>query len=176
MTEPEQQSQEAGASAGATETVMMSSALPAGGLLGAAPSGPSRHCIRNTKPPACANARRSVNVRSPGYDGNTSMIGLPVTGAPTNDGVRRGELERQAVYLGKWFHLMPPQDHPTGLEPRSAKTASVQLRREIEQGNCMGMHGACPCSASPNQHLGRETEAYGPLASAPPCVGCTRKG
>lgn len=56
---------------------------------------------------------------------DSATIDLPVAGTPTNHGVRWGQLHCQAVYLGKRFRLMPPQDHSEGLEPVSS---SVQPR------------------------------------------------
>ena len=56
------------------------------------------------------------------------MIGLAVANTPPKHGVRRGKPERQAVYLGKRFRLMPPQDH-SGEEPSptSRRDATVLL-------------------------------------------------
>ena len=69
---------------------------------------------------ACAEAAKDGNQMVAGEIGERplselgsqhQLIGLPVASTPTNHGVRRGKLERHAIYLGKRFRLMPPQDH-----------------------------------------------------------------
>lgn len=37
---------------------------------------------------------------------------LPVASTPANNAVRRGQFERQSVYLRKWFRLMPRTRQP----------------------------------------------------------------
>ena len=44
----------------------------------------------------------------------------------TDDRVWCGEQHRRAIYLGKWFRLMTPQDHSEGLEP----VFQTELNRE----------------------------------------------
>jgi len=44
-------------------------------------------------------------------ENNFRMHDLPVARTQTGHGITWGQLERQAVHLGKRFRLMAPQDH-----------------------------------------------------------------
>jgi hypothetical protein len=61
-------------------------------------------------------------------------------------------------------HLGRSRDHP------------AQTLKHFDQGNCTGMPCACLYNARLDRRLGREPAAYGPLAPAPPCQCCIRKG
>src|SRR5208282_4459242 len=86
-----------------------------------------------------------------GLRGRRQPLDLPVTSTPANDGVRRGKLKLQAVYLGKRFRLMTPQDRIAELETadadESAREQQLPPKAEAQpdhtgRGFCVSGRGA----------------------------------
>jgi len=96
-------------------------------------------------------------------ENNFRMHDLPVARTQTGHGITWGQLERQAVHLGKRFRLMAPQDH-------SVHTSPVTVIIAVEGPSATGKTTWCRSHAT-----GRTIDEDIPTGSEPDASGprCT---
>ena len=105
--------------------------------------------LRGSIPTVCASRSENVDPAQAALSSSSHITAL-TRATPDSDGAN--------AVSGPALNLRP---------------ASVPLR---DQGNCIGMPCPCLCDAWLDRRIERETAAYGPLTSAPPCICCVRKG